>query len=477
MVNRFSIFANLFWRFAERAGAQTVTFIVSIILARKLDPEVYGIVAIISVFTSFLQIFIDGGLGNALIQKEDADDVDFSSVFFFNLFICILLYLLLFFIAPFISTFFGNESICNLLRVSGLILIISGVKNIQQAYVSKNLLFKKFFYSTIGGTIVSAILGVYLAYNGFGAWALVVQQLSNLLIDTLILWISVKWRPILKIDLKRLRELYSFGWKLLVTNVIESIYRNMQQLIVGKVYSVGDLAYYNKGQTFPTLIMTNVQMSIDSVIFPVLSKEQKNKERLKLMIKRSSKLSFYIVGPLLGGIFGTAENLTKLLLTEKWLPCVPYMRIYCLIWFTCCISFVNMNAIMAQGRSDISLIIEIIKKIFSFIFMVIGLKFGVIGLAFSVLISYCVGTVVNIYPNGRLIQYGFREQIKDVFPEVINVVFMTTIVYLLNFLPMNYKLVFLFQVISGIILYILISYLFKMESFKYLLNIKERKKL
>ena len=228
------VISNFIWRFAERCGAQLVSFVVSIVLARLLEPSVYGTVALVTVFTTILQVFIDSGLGTALIQKKNADDLDYSSVFYFNFVVCIILYLGMFIAAPYIAKFYGNMSLIPVIRVISLTLIISGVKNIQQAYVSSNMLFKRFFFSTIGGTIVSAFIGIFMAYIGMGVWALVAQQLSNAMIDTMILWITVKWRPKAVFSWERLKSLLAYGWKLLVAVLLDTVYNNLRNLVIGK---------------------------------------------------------------------------------------------------------------------------------------------------------------------------------------------------------------------------------------------------
>ena len=228
-----NVLSNFIWRLAERCGAQLVSFIVSIVLARILNPEDYGTIALVTVFTAILQVFVDSGFGTALIQKKDADDLDYSSVFYFNFAVCLILYMGMFIAAPYIATFYGDTTLTSVIRVLSLTIVISGVKGIQQAYVSRNMLFKRFFFSTIGGTIFSAFLGVGMAYAGYGVWALVAQQLSNTMIDTLILWITVKWRPQNEFSWKRLQILFTFGWKLLVSSLLNTVYNNLQNLIIG----------------------------------------------------------------------------------------------------------------------------------------------------------------------------------------------------------------------------------------------------
>lgn len=327
-----SVFSNMVWRFAERCGAQLITFVVSIVLARLLAPEDYGKIALITVFTTILQVFVDSGLGTALIQKKDSDDLDFSSVFYFNFIVCLVLYAGMFFVAPFIAKFYEDISLTPIVRVISLTIIISGVKGIQQSYVSKNMLFKKFFYSTLGGTIFSAILGIYLAYAGAGVWAIVAQQLSNTTIDTFILWITVKWRPKKLFSWKRLKKLLSFGWKILVSALLDTVYTNIRSLVIGKMYSSADLAFYNQGDKLPSVIVNNINTSIDSVLLPTLAKQQDDRERVKNMTRRAIKISTYIMAPLMMGLAFCATSVVDLVLTEKWLPCVPFLQIFCITY-------------------------------------------------------------------------------------------------------------------------------------------------
>lgn len=288
-----TVLSNFIWRFAERCGAQVVQLIVSIVLARILAPEAYGTIALVLVFANILQVFVDSGLGNALIQKKDADDLDFSSVFYFNICWCFVLYAIIYFCAPLISDFYDDQSLTAIVRVLCLTVVISGLKNVQQAYVSRTMQFKKFFFATLLGTIMSAIIGILLASVGFGVWALVAQKLVNLFVDTLVLWITVKWRPKLMFSFQRLKGLLSYGWKLLVSSLLDAVYNDLRQIIIGKLYTESDLAYYNQGKQFPNLIVTNINISIDSVLFPVMSFEQDNKEQLKKMMRRVMKISTF----------------------------------------------------------------------------------------------------------------------------------------------------------------------------------------
>ena len=354
-----NVITNFFWRFLERCGAQGVTFIVSIVLARLLDPTVYGTVALVTIFTTIMQVFVDSGMGNALIQKKDADDLDFSSVFYFNMAMCSVLYLIMFFAAPFIASFYRMPELTAIVRVLSFVVVISGVKNVQQAYVSRHLMFKRFFFSTLGGTIGAAVIGIAMAYLGFGVWALVVQMLFNAAVDTTILWITVKWRPKKMFSFQRLKSLFSYGWKLLASSLIDTVYNDLRQLIIGKKYSSGDLAYYNQGKKFPQLIVTNINTSIDSVLLPTMSKAQDDMAAVRSMTRRAIKTSTFLMMPAMIGLAVCAEPLVQLILTEKWLPCVLFLRIFCITYAFYPIHTANLNAIKAMGRSDLFLKLEI----------------------------------------------------------------------------------------------------------------------
>lgn len=461
---------NFIWRFAERCGAQLVSFIVSIVLARILVPEDYGTIALVTVFTTILQVFVDSGLGTALIQKKEADDLDFSSVFYFNLVVCLILYIGMFVASPYIAVFYGDDTLTLIIRVLSLTIIISGVKGIQQAYVSRNMLFKRFFFSTIGGTIFSAILGISMAYAGFGVWALVVQQLSNTAIDTLILWITVKWRPRKLFSWSRLKVLLSFGWKLLVSSLLDTGYNNLRNLIIGKMYSSADLAFYNQGDKFPKVIVTNINTSIDSVLLPTMSNAQDDKERVKQMTRRAIKTSTYVMAPLMMGLAFCAEPIVSLVLTDKWLPCVPFLRIFCITYMFWPVHTANLNAINAMGRSDWFLRLEIIKKIIGMTILLSTMWFGVMAMAYSLLLSSVLSQIINSWPNRKLLGYGYLEQVRDFAPGILLAVIMGICVYFISFLHLSTIVILLIQFIVGAAIYIGVSAILKLEEFEYLLG-------
>lgn len=468
---RSKVFSNFIWRFAERCGAQLVTFIVSIVLARILMPDDYGTIALVTVFTTIMQVFVDSGLSTALIQKKDADDLDFSSVFYFNFIVCILLYLVMFFAAPLIASFYDIPELVSVVRVISLTIVISGVKGVQQSYVSRNMLFKRFFYATLGGTIFSAFLGIAMAYAGCGVWAIVAQQLSNTAIDTLILWITVKWRPKLMFSWKRLKALLGFGWKLLCSALLDTVYNNLRSLIIGKVYSSADLAYYNEGKKFPNFIVTNINTSIDSVLLPAMSNEQDDKTRVKKMTRRSIMISCYIMAPLMIGLVCCARNIVVLVLTEKWLPCVFYLQIFCITYMFYPIHTVNLNAIKAMGRSDLFLKLEICKKVVGLALLFATVFISVKAMTYSLLVSTLFSMMINAWPNKELLHYSFLEQMKDIMPSILLAVGMGACVYAIGLLHLPTLPLLVIQIFCGGGIYLLGSKLLKLEPFVYLIGI------
>ena len=465
------VFNNFIWRFLERCGAQGVTFIVTIVLARLLDPTVYGTVALVTVFTSVMQVFVDSGFGTALIQKKDADDLDFSTVFYFKMAVCLLLYAVMFFAAPLIAAFYENDELIPLVRVLSLILIISGVKGIQVSYVSRNLLFKRFFWATLGGTITAAVVGIWMAYAGYGVWALIAQNLVNQFIDTVILWVTVKWRPKWAFSFQRLKGLFSFGWKMLVSGLVDKVYTELRQLIIGKLYSSEDLAFYDKGITFPNLIVTNINTSIDSVLLPTMSSAQDNRDRVKAMTRRAIKTSTYLMMPMMVGLAVCATPIVRLVLTEKWLPCVFFMRIFCFTYAFYPVHTANLNAIKAMGRSDLFLKLEIVKKVVGLIALLATMWVSVEAMAYSLLFTSVASQIINSYPNKKLMNYNYLEQLRDMLPQIILSVVIGGAVYCVTFLGLNDILTLCIQIPLGAVIYVLGSLIFRIDSFRYILSV------
>lgn len=470
-IGKKTVLGNLIWRFGERICAQGISFAVSIILARLIAPSEYGLISMVTVFTSLLQIFIDSGFSSALIQKDKADELDFSTVFIFNIVMCIALYTILYICSPAIAAFYDYPDMTPVIRVMGLGLIIAGVRGVQQAYISKNMLFKKFFFSTILATIISAVVGIVMAYQGFGVWALVAQGLVNNLIGTICLWCTVSWRPKMKFSLKRLTELVGFGWKILVSSLLSNGYTKLSQLFIGKIYSSESLAYYNKGEQLPHLLITNLNTSIDSVIFPAMAIVQNDLKTLKEMTRRAIRVSSYILWPAMLGLCAVATPLVRMLFTNTWIDMVPYLQIYCLIYVFQPIHTANLNAIKAMGKSDIFLKLEIMKKGIGLLLLFVTLWHGSFWIAVGILINTLISAVINAYPNRKLLNYSLIEQIKDIIPSIVMSFIMAICVTLIGRIGFTDVLTLVIQVISGIIIYFMLSLVIKDSSLKYIIGI------
>ncbi len=468
------VLSNLLWRFLERCGAQGVTFIVSLVLARLLDPGIYGMIAIVLVFTSILDVFVDSGLGNALIQKKNADDLDFSSVFYFNVCMCLVLYALIFLAAPLIASFYRKPELVALIRVMSLTVVVSGVKNIQHAYVSRNMLFKRFFYATLGGTVCAAVVGIYMAYAGYGVWAIVAQHLLNVAMDTAILWATVKWRPKRMFSWERLRGLFSYGWKLLVSELLETVYTRLRQLIIGKMYTDEDLAFYNRGEQIPQFLTNNINTATNSVLLPAMAAEQDRAERVRTMTMRAITLSTYVIMPVLAGLAVCAESVVRIVLTEKWVPCVPFLRVFCIAYAFLPFHIANLNAVKAMGRSDLFLKMEILKKAVDLAILAVAMWFGPFVMALSLLVGDLISQVINSWPNRKLIGYSYGKQLLDMLPNIALTLVMCLIVSAVRLLPLKDWALLLIQVPLGILVYVVGSKLTHNESFAFILSVLKR---
>lgn len=459
------IMSGLFWKFGERIIAQGVSFVLSLILARLLLPEQYGTVSLVLVFINLANVFVSDGLGAGLIQKKDAGDIDFSTMFFCSMGISVLLYAILFFTAPMIADFYQNGELVSVIRVLSLQIPLSGLKTIQHSYVSKHMLFKKFFWSTLGGTLVSGVIGVIMAYNGFGVWALVQQYLTNSVIDIIVLFITVRWRPHFKFSSSSAKGLLGYSWKLLVASFINTFYSELRNLIIGKFYSEEDLAYNSKGSHFPSLIIGNINSSISMVLFPAMSKVNGDMRELKSLTRKSMKMTSYVIFPMMIGMLSVAEPMIRVLLTDKWLPCIPFVQLSCLYWmFQPCLT-ANAQALKAAGRSDVYLKLEIVKKIIGFGLVFATMFISVYALAFSNVIFALISTLVNIFPTKKIINYGYKEQILDMVPALLLSCAMGVVVWLISLVEMPVIATLVVQVLVGGAFYIAASAIFKIDSF------------
>lgn len=402
--------------------------------------------------------------------KKDADETDFSSIFYLSLAIASLLYVILFYAAPLIASFYSSPEITKLLRVLSITLFLGAVNSIQNAVIARKMQFKKLFFSSIGAVLVSGTVAIVLARAGFGVWVLVAQELSSKLMITVILWFTVKWRPRLLFSFERVKGLYSYGWKLMVSSLLDNIYNNLQSLIIGKLYNPAVLGFYSRGDAFPQIIVMNINGSIQSVMLPALASEQENKQKVKGMVRRSIVTSSFVVFPLLAGLAVTAEPLVRLILTDKWLPCVPFLQIFCASYALWPIHTANLQAINALGRSDIFLKLEIIKKTLGLSILGIAVFHGAYAMAVGTLIGGIISTFINAHPNLRLLDYSYTEQVKDIMPSLLLSLVMAGIVYNIRWLHMSDAALLAIQVCAGAAFYIGLAKLMKLECYIYLLT-------
>lgn len=450
----------------ERILAQVVSLIVSIVLARILLPKDFGAISMVMVFLTIADVFVISGFGNALIQRKNADNLDFSSVFFFNIVFSSLLYLLLFFCAPCIAEYYNYPILMPVLRILGIRIIISGVNSVQNAYVSKHMMFERFFWATLFGTIFSGVIGISLAYKGFGIWALVTQTLTNSTVNTIVLWVTVKWRPIFKFSWSRIKGLLLYGWKILFEGLSSTITGQLRNLIIGKVYTASDLGYYTRAQQFPRLLIDNIGSSISSVLFPAMSLQQDDKDRVKSLLRKSVVLSSYVLFPMLTILGVAAKPLIALLLTEKWLACVPYVWIFCYTYGATIGMIPRHQALNAMGRSDVFMYEHIVVRITGIILLFYVFRISVMAIALSGIASSIILTLTIMYTSKRFNHYAYKEQIADVLPIFALCVCMGVPMYFIQYIEMSPVWILCAQVIFSVLTYVGLSVLFKPNAYK-----------
>ena len=469
-----STLKNLGWKFMERMSAQLVQLVVSIVLARILSPSDYGTVAMVTIFVMLANVLIEGGFSSELIQKKDADDIDFSTVFYFSVVFSFVLYAILYFAAPRISDFYGGEYkiLTPVLRVLGIQVVIFAVNSVQQAYVQRQMMFKNFFWATLVGTIVSAIVGLFMAYSGFGIWSIVAQQLTASIINTLTLYIVTRKLPIWAFSFSRLRSLFDYGVKLLGASLLVTGYQEIRALIIGKLYTAQDLAFFDRGKQFPSLIVTNINSSIGAVLFPKMAKEHDSIEQIKRTPRMSIRFSSYIMSPIMFGLAAVSEPFIRIVLTEKWVGCVPLMQWFCLVFLFMPIHTANMQALKAIGRSDTFLKLELIKKTIELLSLFAVVWISVDAIVINMAILTTLFTAVNAFPNRKLLNYSYKEQVRDIFPSIIMSMVMFLLILIFNrFVVLTDLMTIIVDIFIGSALYIGLSIMTKNKEYIHITNI------
>lgn len=469
------VFTGLFWTYTERIFAQVVSLIVTVVLSRYIFPKEFAVISIVNIFISIANAFVVNGFGNSLIQKKDADDADYSTIFYFGIAFSLALYVLLWIIAPYIASFYDNRILIIVLRIMGVRLPLAAINSVQQAYIAKEMKFKKFFISTSIGTIVSAVVGIFMAISGFEVWALVAQYLINSFIDTVVLSITSGWKPKLFFSVKRLKPLFTYGWKIMFVGVMTQLYRNLRNILIGKVFTVEDLALSEKGEQFPSIIATNINTSMQKVLFPVYSEVQDNVSEMKNMVRKSITLGSYILVPILIGMATVSGDLVLVLLTEKWFDCVPFLSIMCVVYSLQPIQTASLQSIKALGESKLYLSIDIVKKIFGIFVLIISFTvYHDLKIVFLGALIVEIFSVLIMWPiNKKLLQYRYREQLEDIAPIILLNVFMVVVVRIVNFICVscNPTVRLCIAVCSGAFSYIVGSAISHNKEFNYLIGL------
>lgn len=466
------IASALGWKLIERFGVQGAQFVLQIVLARILSPDHYGALSLMVIFTTLANVFIQTGFNTALIRAKDVTDEDYSSVFWVSLGIAGILYGVIFFCAPLIAALYTLPEIVTPLRVLALMLLPGAFNSVQLAKVSRELNFRKVFVSNIAAIIIAGGTGIALAILGAGLWALVAQTMLNVFVACFVMFFTVKWRPKFVCCLSRVKELFSFGWKILVSSLIDTLYQDVRSLVIGVKYNAETLGYYNRGKNFPQFIITAVSGTVQSVMLPAMAKEQDDKKKVKEIARNSITISSFILFPLMAGLAGVATPMVKLLLTDKWLPCVPYLQIYCFTLAFNPVHMCNLQAINAMGRSDIFLRLEIIKKVIGLSSLAIAVFCfqTPIAIALTGAFTVVVSCFINAYPNKALIDYSYFEQMKDLLPSFILAVAMLAIVLSVQLLSLGTMLTLAVQVLVGVVFYPIAAIVFRLRPMKLLLQ-------
>lgn len=467
--------SGIIWSSIERFSVQAIQFLVMVIMARLLTPKDYGLVGMVTIFIAVAQSLVDSGFSQALIRKQNRTETDNSTVFYFNIVVGILLYLILFAIAPLVAIFYDSPELTTLMRVVCLSVVLNSLVVVQRALLTVKIDFKTQAKASLTAAIVSGVIGISMAYSGFNYWSIVTQQLVNLGLNTLLLWFFAGWRPQWIYSWASFRELFSFGSKLLASGLLDVIYRNMYLLVIGKVFTASSLGYYTRASQFAEFPSSNLTGILQRVTYPVLCQIQNDDERLAQIYRRFLRLSAFLIFPLLMGLSAVAEPFILILLKSQWLFTATLLQIICfsMMWYP--IHAINLNLLQVKGRSDLFLKLEIIKKLLAVTVLCITLPMGLIAMCVGQIFSSIIALIINTHYTGKLIQVGFLRQIRDLLPTLLLSLSMWGVVYVvISYLP-GTMLQLIVGIVTGIIYYIALSALFKYPELKEVYSIIRRK--
>ena len=468
---------GMFWSALGSFSVRGVQFVVMIVMARLLMPKDYGLVGMLAIFIAISDSFINSGFGTALVRKQDRSDADCSTVFYFNIVVSCFFYILLFFAAPFIADFYNEPLLAKLTRVIGLVLIINGFNQVQGALMTARMDFKTSAKISFTSAVVSGGVGLTLAFNDFGCWALVGQQIAAALCRTLLYWYFSKWRPALVYSWKSFRELFGFSSKLLASGLLDTIYGNIYPLIIGKLYSAATLGFYNRAQQFADLPSVNITGIIQGVSYPALCTLQHNDARLATTYRKFIRISAFVIFPLMMGLAGCAKPLIITLVGEKWLFSVLLLQIICfrMVWYP--LHAINLNLLIVKGRSDLFLKLEIIKKVIGVFFLIISAPFGIVAMCVGSIFSSFFCLIVNTYYTGKIINVGFFKQMGDISKTIVLSLLMGTLVLCISmFCPTPHIFTLTIAIAAGALFYIATAKMMRFPELKEIIEIRKTQK-
>ncbi len=457
---------GLKWSAYERVATQGINFIISVIIARILSPSDYGVVGMISIFIGVSNVFINGGFGSSLIRKQNRTEIDFSTVFYYNITISFFFYILLYFSAPLIAGFYNSPILTSVTRVVGLNIIIGAFGTMQRVKLTIAVNFKTQTKISAISLLITGALGIYLAYIGLGVWALIVQGLASTIITTGLLWYFVRWKPLKVFSKRSFQELFGFGSKMMLSGLLDTIYTNIYQVIIGKKYSANDLGYYTRASGIAQLFSLEITSVFQRVTYPVLSEMQEDSQRLARNYRRLLRMSAFVIFPIMLILAALSKPLIAVLLTEKWLPAVPLLQVLCIAHMFAPIHAINLNLLQVKGRSDLFLRLEIIKKIMATAVLLVSFSFGVLAICIGTIVVSILSLSINTYYTGQLIQLGFLKQFKDIALILITSVIAGLVALLPSALMSNAYYQLLAGGLAGIAFYLGMAYVLKMDEMK-----------
>lgn len=466
---------GVIWSAIDRFSVQIVSLIVQIIIARILTPSDFGVVGMLTIFIAIAQTFVDSGFSNALIRKENRTETDNCTVFYFNLGVGLVSYLILFLIAPLVAKFYETPILKDLMRVVSLSVVFSSFSIVQTAVLTIHIDFKKQAFASLGSIILSGALGIFFAYKDFGPWALAIQHTSNTLFTAIFLWILVKWRPRLLYSWKSFREMFSFGSKLLASGLLDTLYNNMYALIIGKFYQAAELGYYTKANTFAKLPAFNITRILQRVTYPIMCQLRDDEKVYRNTFITYLKMSVFVVFPISLGLASISKPLVVILLTEKWLPAVVLLQTLCFYYMWHVVQAINLNILQVKGRSDIFFKLEVAKKVIGAIILIASIPLGVKLMCVGLIISSLIGTTLDIIFSGRFLKISLWDEVKIMMPSFLSSFLMFFISMFIAQFINNYYAQFFVILFSCMLIYLVAAFIFQRQELRQVLSLIHKK--